>query len=611
MIIDQYVLGAFEEIDKTLEIALRQSSLTHQRQSQPSNRAYLKKLQDQLWLVQNEVTLLKAGLTQGKRQHRVSFPVLENVLHKLQQQEEDVLRDFVAVSGDVENSVRSAIDQYVSVCLYYSVVQKSLKELPLVSDTAIYYGDVHDATRWSLLYALQVLPNRLVRILRRSVQNDKKYISRAHLARDLKALGHGWYDYLLRKADRMVMIQNFQLVGLPNDAKKVARSIFALPLAAVRQEVDANRVAAEELFDGTTRKLGSLLGQFPNTHDFEERTRLLASFFDHNARESSPNGAEKVLLDLVSKMTVPSPMKYVEKPGCWTRYWPSIFAVLTYGPGSAIAIWQSRYKIVQFCQENIVDFCAGLVQNWIWVPLQQVWSTVRHDEKNSTLAIASKGSLDSEFSSLTRMVVQLVAENSDQPVDTTNLAAQVETGNLTEFMQIYEHQLHHPIKNIMTGKLVRSLLIQLQKTKVDGSLALSGIDQLLQSQQLVFGVVAMSPAVLILYVLWTCAYRLTRLGRLWSNAAQLKYKLSSSLNNIERLLNYNHHDVNVTDKDLNTGLLALEVVSARQCGDRLIPKNRRSEWIRDVGELVDTNLGHAARLNVMNRIYHVYGRFLT
>ena len=37
------------------------------------------------------------------------------------------------------------------------------------------------------------------------------------------------------------------------------------------------------------------------------------------------------------------------------------------------------------------------------------------------------------------------------------------------------------------GNLVRALLIQVQKTKVDVELAVNGIDALLKSQELVFG----------------------------------------------------------------------------------------------------------------------------
>ncbi|SCU88490.1 LANO_0D02256g1_1 [Lachancea nothofagi CBS 11611] len=603
MITDQYVLQAFDEIDKKLELGLQQLSLGHQNYTQSSN-TQLKELQDQLWLVKNEVSSISSNLRQGKPHRGANLNVLQKVLLQLT---DDASPDFVSISDDIEVSVRMAISQYVSICLYHSIVQTCLDQLPSTLDSAQYFTEVHDSTRWSLLYALQILPKRLLNMAL-DVRDDMSYTSMLR-SRDIRAIGMSWYQKLLGQAEKMVMIHNFQLVGLPRDAKKVAASVVALPLVAVRDEVETKRDTAEKLFNDTARKLGALMTHFPNVHDLDARSSLLATFCG-KSREKSPSGSERTLLEILPSIINLKRAQRIDKPGVWTRYWPSIFCILAYGPSSAIAIWQSRFKILQFCRENIVDFCAGLVQNWIWVPLQQVWSTVRHDETNSTIAVASKGSLDSEFSSLTRMVVQLVAEYSDKPVDTTALAAQVEAGNLTEFMQIYEHQLHNPITNIVSGKLVRSLLIQLQKTKVDGSLALSGIDQLLQSQQLVFGVVAMSPALLIIYCIWTCAYRLTKLGRIWSNTTQFRFKLSSSLNNVERLLNYNQNDVNSTDKDLNTGLLALEVVSARRYGDKLVPKNRKPEWIRDIGELVDTNLSSTARLNVVNRIYHVYGRYL-
>ena len=60
------------------------------------------------------------------------------------------------------------------------------------------------------------------------------------------------------------------------------------------------------------------------------------------------------------------------------------------------------------------------------------------------------------------------------------------------------------------GNLVRALLIQVQKTKVDVELAVNGIDALLKSQELVFGYT--------LFVLnnFTNATILTRTTDLWA-----------------------------------------------------------------------------------------------
>jgi nuclear-control-of-ATPase protein 2 len=56
-----------------------------------------------------------------------------------------------------------------------------------------------------------------------------------------------------------------------------------------------------------------------------------------------------------------------------------------------------------------------------------------------------------------------------------------------------------PLKNALMGSLVRTLLIQVQKTKTDLSLSLLSLDHLLRSQQLTFAFVGVAPSFLILY----------------------------------------------------------------------------------------------------------------
>lgn len=60
--------------------------------------------------------------------------------------------------------------------------------------------------------------------------------------------------------------------------------------------------------------------------------------------------------------------------------------------------------------------------------------------------------------------------------------------------------LQSPLKSAVTGSLIRSLLIQIQKAKVDLETAMSGIDRLLKSQQLLFGAVGVAPAMALVYV---------------------------------------------------------------------------------------------------------------
>ena len=47
-----------------------------------------------------------------------------------------------------------------------------------------------------------------------------------------------------------------------------------------------------------------------------------------------------------------------------------------------------------------------------------------------------------------------------------NLSTQVHEGDLTSILQIYEEDIKSPIRSAVSGTLVRSLLIQVQKAKV-------------------------------------------------------------------------------------------------------------------------------------------------
>ena len=49
----------------------------------------------------------------------------------------------------------------------------------------------------------------------------------------------------------------------------------------------------------------------------------------------------------------------------------------------------------------------------------------------------------------------------------------------------------------MRGNLIRALLIQVQKTKVDVEIAMGGIDSLLKSQELLIGFISLTPGLLV------------------------------------------------------------------------------------------------------------------
>lgn len=57
------------------------------------------------------------------------------------------------------------------------------------------------------------------------------------------------------------------------------------------------------------------------------------------------------------------------------------------------------------------------------------------------------------------------------PEQLNNLSAQIRVGDLTPVLKIYENDIKTPVKSAITGTLLRTLFIQVQKAKVRKHLA--------------------------------------------------------------------------------------------------------------------------------------------
>ncbi|EJS41289.1 nca2p [Saccharomyces arboricola H-6] len=613
MITNRRILKSFEEISHSLEESLRKVALDSQQQLVQDvceENEGLSRLQDQLQQVRSFVEKVCLSIKSNNINSYCSIPF--DSLFKICK---DIADPSSFEDGDLQYVVSQAIFEYIILLCYYSVTNECVQGLPAVYEAEQYYKTVSDSTLKSFLYCLQTSVSTL-RLLSKNVQkeiNKKKLLKQTW---SLKALSLDLLEQVRPTINKFMVVRNFRFVGLPKKPIELASLVSDIPRGVVHERLNIINQSSQEY----TTKLGYLIAGFDQPSEknepyvshqlnYERRLLSLQSFFGLSASDAS-------LADVVrcsANFHRDHPLRTFTKPSVLTRYWPSILLCLWYGPSSIMTLWNSRYVIQDFIRNNIVDFAKGLVLNWLWSPLKQVWSTVRHDE-GSAISVTSQETLNSDMDSLTRMIVSFVVDNSESasnhPIDPILLSTKVEQGDLTEFMEIYETQLHHPIKNIATGGLVRSLLIQLQKTKVDGSMALNGIDKMLKSQQLVFGVVALSPALVILYSFAVALKRFIKLGNVWSNIKRYKEQISMSLNNVERILNYSNQGADSNEEHLNQGLLVIEVSNLYKLGSFLVPHSRRKEWFRDVEELVDINLDSKAHINVVNRIYHVYGRFL-
>jgi len=188
------------------------------------------------------------------------------------------------------------------------------------------------------------------------------------------------------------------------------------------------------------------------------------------------------------------------KPSPIIRYWLPVTALVLSSSTILRILVNRRADIVTWIHESgatVIDFW----RNWVIDPIKKVIGTIRHDEA-SEVAIMSKRSLEGDRESLERMVVDFAIQNPENgPLDEAeieDIRHKVREGDLTLVLKAYEKDLQRPFMGVLAGNLIRALLIQIQKTKVDVEIAIGGIDSLLKSQELVFGFVGLTPGLLVM-----------------------------------------------------------------------------------------------------------------
>lgn len=187
------------------------------------------------------------------------------------------------------------------------------------------------------------------------------------------------------------------------------------------------------------------------------------------------------------------------RPSRIVRYWvPTL--LLFFSSSTLLRIFFNRKGEIMAWIRDLVTTTRDFWYDWVIEPLRKVIGTIRHDE-DSEVALMSKRSLEGDRNSLERMVVDFAKDNSSNSVglndeDIADLRAKVKEGDLTPVLKAYEKDLRRPFIGTVRGDLIRTLLIQIQKTKVDVDVAVGGIDALLKSQELVFGYAAIRHSLL-------------------------------------------------------------------------------------------------------------------
>ena len=203
------------------------------------------------------------------------------------------------------------------------------------------------------------------------------------------------------------------------------------------------------------------------------------------------------------------------------------------------------------------------------------------------------------------------ATGSSAPLTANEIAdlrVRIREGDLTPVLKAYEKDLTSPFMGTVRGNLIRALLIQIQKTKVDVEVAIGGIDNLLKSQELVFGFIGLTPGILISYYL-ASYIRSTLMTKRGSSAALRQGKMLRQLRNIDRILS-NCHPTEFGElfyKD--QGLLLCEAHLMRQAAGTLMQARVFREFCEDLDEVCDVRSGVERQRRGVERVRWAYGRY--
>ncbi|KAL9586351.1 MAG: hypothetical protein Q9212_000969 [Teloschistes hypoglaucus] len=296
------------------------------------------------------------------------------------------------------------------------------------------------------------------------------------------------------------------------------------------------------------------------------------------------------------------------RPARLVRYWIPAAAIML-SSTTLLRILVNRKAEISTWVRNLGTTIIGFWYNWVVEPVQKVIGTIRHD-KNSEISIMSKESLEGDRASLERMVVDFARDNgSTDEAGIASIRAKVKEGDLTPVLRAYEKDLRNPFIGTIRGELIRALLIQIQKTKVDVEIAVGGIDALLKSQELVFGFVGLTPGVLVCLGLFHWVGGMFG-GRKGEREHESRGRMVRLLRNIDRILSASTHSNNGVLSYKDHGMLLCEVHVLRQSARRIMPGQIYTEFLEEISDLVDLQTGVERQIRVVDRMRWAYFTWL-
>ncbi|KAF9083805.1 Nuclear control of ATPase protein 2 [Mortierella sp. GBA35] len=466
--------------------------------------------------------------------------------------------------------------------------------LPLANEM-LYWQSLLDSSSWRLLYILQTSPYRLFSMTRSVVYTTKEHIDsliatseeseRAnHILQLIKYFPTFLNKHLIsqpvsfplaihyeithhRKQLQRIREYQAECLGLlaeqglnldPEHLEDSATSSesssslasssngtndIAQAQAFVQEQISKTVCLMERVLSRATTDTRHLTDHHQQKVSARKATRTLTMLGNLQGVSNLDNYA--MLTHLRNMITTHIP-RYVEqterqasqfyRPSWLTRIW--IPALIGYfGLKYGIQYISEHRADLDDMLEEAWDTVKRFVTDWVWEPSVRVMNIIRHSDDQGSLQMLGNESLKSDIASLERMVLAFGRDNYNLgPEELETLSKAVHNGDISVVMRAYESELKTPLKGAVTGHLVQTLLIQIQKTKVDVEVAMAALDKLLKANELNFAFLAVGPSLLLLWAISSQA-KSSWQRYAGKNLGVVSIQMRNSLRQVERLLN--------------------------------------------------------------------------
>ncbi|KAJ7757473.1 NCA2-domain-containing protein [Mycena metata] len=510
-----------------------------------------------------------------------------------------------SVDEALKPTLKSAVVNQVAVGLYARGLDIYLNEATEIEAEAEVVGQCRVSSLSLAWFLLQTLPSRLTRVLRTILDafRDRQLPLRLSLFTPSSL-----FRIFPATALRPSCIDEFLLPSSrarTNFIHSIWSAIF-LPLNLTREECRYKRRKLEKIRDERASSSANLLNsglEWALGIRFPANLWLASAGLQLSLRITLNTSSTSHL----STFPATSPehgntIQQLRRPSRFILLWPKILLLPPLAFFTVKTLYASRSSIIEMALDA-KETVEGFIKNSLIDPLKEVLKT----------------GVAADLESLERMTLSLARDSLHyDEAQLATLSQKIKVGDLTPVLRLYEEDIKKPVKSALTGTLLRSVFIQVQKAKVDIDQALAGIDKLLKSQELTFAFVGLAPALVIVTLLGSYTSQLFRGGRGEGRFGGRDRRASAwlAMRRIERLLVSQPRLTSSRDDEtshslspLTTGLLLISVTRLRTFAESSLPRGSRLRegFLEDVGDLEDPAMPREEKLRVVERMWRSWG----